>query len=109
MRKKATSDPIFTRGDVAKILNVTPLTIANREKSGKYPDAKRDLNNYRIYNLNDIFNLQLATYNALDPRPIISILYDKGFRNQSEVSKVIDGALSRRIDTLGSTVYEGKK
>lgn len=89
-------EPIFTRGDVAKILNVTPLTIANREASKKYPEPKRDLNNYRLYTLNDIFNLQLITYGMLDPRPIISVLYDKGYRDNKELSKLIDTALSRR-------------
>lgn len=89
--------PIFTRGEVAKILNVTPLTIANREKSDKYPEPRRDLNNYRIYTLNDVLNLQLLTYKSLDPRPIISILYDKGYRNEKELGKIIDGALSKRV------------
>lgn len=91
-------DPIFTRGDVAKILNVTPLTIANREDAKKYPEPKRDLNNYRIYTLNDIFNLQLITFSVLDPRPIISVLYDKGYRDTKDLGRLIDNALSRRSD-----------
>lgn len=90
-------NPIFTRGEVAKILNVTPLTIANREKSDKYPEPKRDLNDYRIYTLNDVLNLQLLTYKALDPKPIISILYDKGFKDAKELGKIMDGALSRKM------------
>lgn len=89
-------EPSFSRGEVAKILNVTPLTVANREKNKKYPEPKRDINNYRIYSLNDVFNLQLLTFNALDPRPIISVLYDKGFQDVKELSKLIDGALSKR-------------
>lgn len=89
-------DPIFSRGEVAKILNITPLTVANREKSKKYPEPKRDINNYRIYTLNDVFNLQLLTYNMLDPNPIISVLYDQGYQNIKELSKIIDNALSRR-------------
>jgi DNA-binding transcriptional MerR regulator len=91
------ANPMFTRGEVAKILNVTPLTIANREKSEKYPDPKRDLNNYRIYTLNDVLNLQLLTYKALDPKPIISILYDKGFKDAKELGRIMDGALSRKM------------
>lgn len=89
-------DPMFTRGDVAKILNVTPLTIANREKSSKYPEPKRDLNNYRVYSLNDVLNLQLITYSQLDPRPVISVLYDKGYKDTKELGRLIDGALSKR-------------
>lgn len=89
--------PIFSRGEVAKILNVTPLTIANRERTEKYPEAKRDLNNYRIYTLNDVLNLQLLTYKTLDPRPIISVLYDKGYRNERELGKIMDVALSKKV------------
>ena len=93
----AIANPIFTRGEVERILNVTPLTIANREKSGKYPESKRDLNNYRIYSLNDILNLQLLTYKSLDPKPIISMLYDKGYKDKRELGRIIDTALSRKV------------
>lgn len=89
-------EPIFNRGDVAKILNVTPLTIANREKQDKYPEPKRDLNNYRIYTLNDVLNLQLLTFQAIDTRPIMSLLYDKGYRDMKYLGQVMDQALSRR-------------
>lgn len=95
--KNINFEPIFTRGDVAKILNVTPLTIANREKAKKYPEPKRDLNNYRIYILNDVLNLQLLTYSAIDPRPIISILYDKGYRDTKALGKLIDDALTTKV------------
>jgi DNA-binding transcriptional MerR regulator len=91
------STPIFSRGEVAKILNVTPLTIANRERNNKYPEPQRDLNNYRIYSLNDVLNLQLLTYKALDPRTIISVLYDKGYRNERELGKIMDSALSKKV------------
>jgi hypothetical protein len=89
-------EPTFTRGDVAKILNVTPLTVANREKANKYPEPRRDVNNYRIYSINDVLNLQLITYKAIDPRPIISVLYDKGYRDEKRLSKILDSALSAR-------------
>jgi len=99
---KNTTEPVFTRGDVAKILNVTPLTIANREKDrpdgspGKYPKPKRDLNNYRIYSLNDVLNLQRLTYNAIDTRPIMSVLYDKGWRDKRQLGQIMDQALGRQ-------------
>jgi len=82
---------------VAQILNVTTLTVSNRERSKKYPNPKRDLNNYRIYSLNDIFNLQLITYNHIDPKPIISILYDKGYNDIKALGQMIDSALSKRV------------
>ncbi len=100
--QRKSAEPIFTRGDVAKILNVTPLTIANREKPkkdgspGKYPQPKRDLNNYRVYTLNDVLNLQRLTYNAIDTRPIMSLLYDKGWRDMKQLGQIMDQALSRQ-------------
>ena len=96
MSKKNTVEPIFNRSDVAIILNVSALTIANREKTKKYPEPKRDMNNYRIFTLNDIFNLQLITYNHIDPKPVISILYDKGYRDTKVLGEMIDSVLSRR-------------
>jgi len=94
--KRNVVEPIFTRSDIAVILNVSSLTIANREKSNKYPRPKRDLNNYRVYTLNDVFNLQLITYNHIDPKPVISILYDKGYRDTKVLGEMIDTVLSRR-------------
>lgn len=90
------TSPIFTRGDVAKILNVTALTIRNREQAEKYPAPRRDINNYRIYTLNDVLNLQLLTYQAIDTRPVISLLYDKGYRDMKMIGQLMDSALSRR-------------
>jgi DNA-binding transcriptional MerR regulator len=97
MQSKKLSEPIFTRSELAQILNVSPLTIANREKSKKYPNPKRDLNKYRIYTLNDVLNLQLLTYSYIDPKPIISILYDKGYKDSKVLGEMIDQALSKRV------------
>lgn len=83
-------EPKFTRKNIADILGVTTLTIANREKAGKYPDPKRDLNNYRIYSLKDVMNLQRLTFGSIDNRPILSVLYDKGFKDPKVVAKLID-------------------
>lgn len=96
MSKQSITEPVFTRSEVAQILNVSTLTISNREKSSKYPEPRRDLNNYRIYTLNDVFNLQLITYNYIDPKPIISIMYDKGYDDIKKLGVMIDNALSRR-------------
>lgn len=96
MSRTSYSEPIFTRSEVAQILNVTSLTVSNREKNKKYPQPKRDINNYRIYTLNDVFNLQLITYNAIDPKPIVSILYDKGYNDIKALGQMIDSALSKR-------------
>lgn len=97
MQSKINTDPIFTRSELAQILNVSPLTIANREKNKKYPAPKRDLNKYRVYTLNDVLNLQLITYSYIDPKPIISILYDKGYKDTKILGEMIDQALSKRV------------
>jgi transcriptional regulator with XRE-family HTH domain len=97
LTKTTYREPIFTRSEIAEILNITTLTVSNREKNNKYPSPKRDLNNYRVYSLNDLFNLQLITYNAIDPKPIISILYDKGYNDVKALGQMIDSALSKRM------------
>lgn len=97
MSKTIYTEPVFSRAEVAEILNITTLTISNREKNNKYPKPKRDINNYRIYTLNDVFNLQLLTYNAIDPKPIVSILYDKGYNDIKALGQMIDSALSKRV------------
>lgn len=95
-RSKNSVSPTFSRGEVATILGVTPLTIANREKGGKYPPARRDLNNYRVYSLNEVFDLQVITFGAIDPRTIMSALYDQGMHNTREVAELIDDAIGKR-------------
>lgn len=97
MPKRKSPQPTFNRSEVAKILNISTLTIANREKSNKYPDPKRDLNNYRIYTINDILNLQLLTFDHVDPKPILSVLYDKGYRDHKYLAEIIDEAMSNRV------------
>lgn len=83
-------EPKLTRKDVSKILGITPLTISNREKSGKYPPPNRDLNQYRTYSLRDVIALQRITYGQVNYNPIISVLFDKGYKDMKEVGKLID-------------------
>jgi hypothetical protein len=71
--------------------------MANRERAGRYPPPRRDLNNYRVYNLNEVMNLQLLTYQLVDPRPIAAVLFDKGWRDPKFVSQLLDAAMARRI------------
>ena len=99
MAKQKMTEPVFTRSEIAEILNVSTLTIANREKNKKYPEPKRDMNNYRIYSLNDVFNLQLITYNHINPKPVISILFDKGYKDSKHLGEMIDNVLSRRSNS----------
>lgn len=89
--------PLFKRAEVASILNVTPLTIYNREQRKQYPAARRDLNNYRIYSLEDVFNLQLLTYNHCDPKPVLRCMYDKGYTDPKTASKIVSDALNKKL------------
>lgn len=57
------------------------------------------MNNYRVYNLNEVMNLQLLTYNMVDPRPIAAVLFDKGWRDPKLVSQLLDAAMARRVRT----------
>ena len=74
--------PVFVRHEVAKILNCSVLTVRNREKQGKYPNPNRNPNNnYRIYTFNDVCMLQYITYGQVYRTPILSVLYDKGYKD----------------------------
>lgn len=92
-------EPMFTRGDVARILGVSAATMANREASGAYPPASRDVNNYRIYTLNDVLNLQVLTHSTIDTRRVCDLLYDKGYTDLKQMGLIIERALARRRGT----------
>lgn len=81
----------LTRKEVASILNCTPLTINNREKKDLYPPPKRNSSSkYRIYDLSDVFLLQMITFNRIILPTIVSLLYDKGYTDSVEVEKVLN-------------------
>ena len=41
----------FSIKEAAEILGVTPLTLRNWDKSGKFPAQRHPMNNYRVYRL----------------------------------------------------------
>lgn len=41
----------FSIKEAAEILGVSPLTLRNWDKSGKFPAARHPMNNYRVYKL----------------------------------------------------------
>jgi hypothetical protein len=87
-------EPHLTRAEVAKILNCTPLTIRNRERSGKYPPARRHpINNYRIYSIEDILWLQMNTYDQIFIGPVVSILHDKGYTDMTALNAYVSAAV----------------
>ena len=74
------TSPVFTRTQVAKLLNCTPLTIANREKKNIYPDPKRSpTSNHRYYTLQDAFLLQYLTFKQINLSSVASLLWDMGY------------------------------
>lgn len=41
----------------SEILGVTPLTLRNWDKSGKFPASRHPINNYRVYKIDDVNKL----------------------------------------------------
>lgn len=90
-------EPSFRRAEVARILGVTPATVRNRERAARYPEARRDrTNNWRVYSLSDVVNLQLLTFRSVDPRPIAEVLFEKGYRDPATVGRLIRREIDRR-------------
>lgn len=89
--------PEFSRGQLASILGINTQTIANREKSGKYPEPKRDVNDFRYYTLEDVFAIQLISFNAINPAPILEVMYDIGYRDQKAMTQILDETLNNYI------------
>lgn len=44
----------FSIKEAAEILGVSPLTLRNWDKSGKFPAARHPMNNYRVYKLSSL-------------------------------------------------------
>lgn len=47
----------FSIKEAAEILGVTPLTLRNWDKSGKFPATRHPMNNYRVYKLSSLESL----------------------------------------------------
>lgn len=43
------TDIYFSIKEAAEILGVSPLTLRNWDKSGKFPAKRHPMNNYRVY------------------------------------------------------------
>ena len=46
-----TQEIYFSIKEAAEILGVSPLTLRNWDKSGKFPAQRHPMNNYRVYKL----------------------------------------------------------
>jgi DNA-binding transcriptional MerR regulator len=44
----------FSIKEAAEILGVTPLTLRNWDKSGKFTASRHPMNNYRVYKLSSL-------------------------------------------------------
>lgn len=93
--KPNTSPPVFTRGEVADILQVSTMTIYNREKRGIYPKPSRDLNGYRVYSVEDVLLLQVISRSKIEPKLIASKLHDKGYYDTKIVENILDSAIKK--------------
>lgn len=47
----------FSIKEAAEILGVTPLTLRNWDRSGKFKAARHPMNNYRVYKLSSLRNI----------------------------------------------------
>jgi hypothetical protein len=87
---------IFTRKQIAEILGCTVLTISNREKSGVYPEPRRnEKNNYRYYTLGDVFLLQEISQKGVFVGPILAVMWDMGYKDPTVCERIIDTALEQ--------------
>lgn len=87
--------PIFTRTQVAQLLNCTPLTIANREKKNIYPEPKRHVSsNHRYYTIQDVFLLQYITFKQINLNSLASLLWDMGYQNSALVLPCLEQEVS---------------
>lgn len=49
-----TKEIYFSIKEAAEILGVSPLTLRNWDKSGKFPANRHPMNNYRVYKLSSL-------------------------------------------------------
>lgn len=81
--------PVFTRPDVAALLQCAPLTIANREKSGVYPQPRKDHKGMRIYEVSDIFQLMYITHKNVFLKPVVAVMHDKGYTDIADLESYL--------------------
>jgi len=60
---------LVTINQASKILGVTPLTLRNWDKSGKFPASRHPINNYRVYKLVDLEKLIMDIEESRGHRP----------------------------------------
>lgn len=48
------SDSFLTIKQAAKMLGVTPLTLRNWDRAGKFEASRHPINNYRVYKTEDV-------------------------------------------------------
>lgn len=65
----------LTIKEAAKFLEVTPLTLRNWDKSGKFAAQRHPINNYRVYTISELENF-LKRFNLKKRRQIPVILLE---------------------------------
>lgn len=94
--------PTFTRQEVAHLLQCAPLTIANREKKGVYPPAKRDYKEHRYYVLADVFELMYITDKQIYLKPIVAVMHDKGYTDIKDLESYLTKEYNIFFDKLAT-------
>ncbi len=87
--KTSEMTPVFSRTEVAALLKCSNLTIANRERRGKYPEPIRNSINHRVYSLANVFNLMFIEEGKIYIKPIIGVLYLKGYTDVEDVKTYV--------------------
>jgi len=72
----------LTVAEVAKIIGVTPLTVRNWDKKGHLVAYRNPVNNYRLYDVNDIESLikkiDRSKFEPIEPvRPVVELVAPK--------------------------------
>jgi DNA-binding transcriptional MerR regulator len=98
--------PVFTRPEVAALLQCAPLTIANREKSGVYPKPYKDHKGHRVYQVSDIFELMYITYKNVYLKPIVAVMHDKGYTEITDLEQYLTKEYSSFQERITATKLE---
>lgn len=67
MGKKASLDDYLTVGEAAEFLGVSPATLRNWDKMGKFISYRHPLNKYRLYRKSDLEELLNDVKRRIDP------------------------------------------
>lgn len=77
MAKKIKKSSLVSLSAASKILNVSPKTMRNWDKQGKLKATRNPINNYRLYDLEELQSLAEESH-VSEPAPLYPSLFDEG-------------------------------